>query len=326
MTRTYLAILLIAACGGSSGSKTTDGGSGSGSDAGQAIDAAIDAPPSQGNHAHYVVDRVMVPTTNNQAMMYGLDLDNNGSVDNLIGQDLATIAGMGANVQGGVDTAVNTGQILMLADIQTTAFDNASDAGFTLYAGTNPMPMPCSSPSDTTCRHHLDGTGTFDVAAMPRDPALSGSFVSGTYTGGPGHLPIQISVEGANLSLDLIGARVKVMATSTNITSAILAGGVTVTDRDTKIYPALSTAFNAQIATDCTALTSPPGCGCASGSNGATLISLFDKSPADCNISVDEIKNNSLVQLLFAPDVMLEGQQCLSVGVSVTAVPATFTP
>ena len=326
MTRTYLAILLIAAaCGGSNGTKSTDGGSGSGSDAGPPIDAPIDSPPSQGNHSHYVVDRVLVPTSSSQANMYGLDLDGNGSVDNLIGQDLATIAGMGANVQGGVDTAVNTGQILMLADIQTTAFDNATDAGFTLYAGTNPMPAPCSSPTDTTCRHHLDGTGTFDVAAMPRDPALSGSFVSGTYTGGPGHLPIQISVEGANLSLDLIGARVKVMATSTNITSAILAGGVTVTDRDTKIYPALSTAFNAQIATDCTALTSPPGCGCASGSTGATLISLFD-SNHDCSVSVDEIKNNALVGALFAPDVTLEGQKCLSVGVSVTAVPATFTP
>lgn len=324
MTRTYLAILLIAACGGSSGSKTTDGGN-RGSDAPGAIDAAVDAPPSQGNHSHYVVDRVLVPTTSNQAMMYGLDLDGNGSVDNLIGQDLATIAGMGANVQGGVDTAVNTGQILMLADIQTTAFDNATDAGFTLYAGTNPMPAPCSGPTDTTCRHHLDGTGTFDVAAMPRDPALSGSFVSGTYTGGPGHLPIQISVEGANLSLDLIGARVKVMATSTNITSAILAGGVTQTDRDTKIYPALSTAFNATIATDCTALTSPPGCGCASGSTGATLISLFDTNH-DCSVSVDEIKNNALVSALFSPDVTLEGQKCLSVGVSVTAVPATFTP
>src|SRR5690348_8073662 len=154
MTRTYFALLLIAAaCGGSSGSKSIDANNGMGSDAPL---PPPDAQMAQGTHAHYVVDRLMVPTTNQQAQMYALDLDGNGTVDNQLGSDLATLQSMGADVQGSVDTAVNDGDILMLVDIQTTAFDNATGAGFSLYAGENPNPSPCSGPGDTTCRHHLD--------------------------------------------------------------------------------------------------------------------------------------------------------------------------
>ena len=317
-------LVLAAACGGSSSSKTPDA---SPDGPNLPIDAPPDAPPmATGNHSHYVVDRVLVPTNSSQAKMFGLDLDGNGTVDNALGMVLATFSSMGADVQGSVDHAVDVGDILMLADIQTTAFDNASDVGFTLYAGQNPQPAPCSSSTDTVCRHHLDGTGTFDVAATPRDPALVGDFVSSTYTGGPGHLPIQMTVlAGQPLSIDLLGARAKLMATSTNITSGIIAGGVSVTDRDTKIYPAMQLAFTADIAADCTLAPGAPQCGCTSGSTGATLLGLLDANH-DCAVSVDEIKNNSLIGSLFAPDITVEGQQALSLGLSFTAVPATFTP
>jgi hypothetical protein len=43
-------------------------------------------------------------------------------------------------------------------------------------------------------------------------------------------------------------------------------------------------------------------------------------------ITLDEIRNNSLIQSLLAPDVTLEGQPALSLGFGVTAVKAAFTP
>lgn len=46
----------------------------------------------------------------------------------------------------------------------------------------------------------------------------------------------------------------------------------------------------------------------------------------DCAVSVAEIEENSLIQSLLAPDVMVEGQQALSLGIKVEAAPATFTP
>jgi len=165
----------------------------------------------------------------------------------------------------------------------------------------------------------------FDVAATPQDTPLAGDFASGTFTGGPGHIPVQLAFLGSSATtLDLIGARVKVTANVSGITQGVLAGGVSQTELDTKVYPNISTSFNELVALECSALTSPPACGCTSGSTGATLISLFDTNH-DCSISVDEIENNTLVQSLFAPDVTLENQKCISLGVGFTAVPGEFT-
>ena len=55
------------------------------------------------------------------------------------------------------------------------------------------------------------------------------------------------------------------------------------------------------------------------------MVSFFDTTP-DCNVTVTELQNNSLIQSLFAPDVTVEGQQALSFGFAFTAVDATFTP
>jgi hypothetical protein len=217
--------------------------------------------------------------------------------------------------------------MLMLADVQTSSFTDGMAAGFTLYVGTNPQPQPCSSGADTVCRHHLQGTGTFSVAATPRDLELVGNFASGTLTTtSGGHLPVQVSLgAGHPFTIELIGARAKITATTTNITAGVAAGGVTQNDMNTKIFPALAAVVMGEVTASCTNLSSPPGCGCTTGSAGATSISLFDTNH-DCAVSTQEVMGNAIIQTLFAPDVMLEGQTCLSVGVGFTAVSATYTP
>ncbi|HUJ59590.1 MAG TPA: hypothetical protein VLX92_13885 [Kofleriaceae bacterium] len=320
--------LVLAACGSSSHSLPPDASP----DAPRPIDAApppdmaLDAPSPTGMHYHYVIDHVNVPTTSAQAQADGLDLDGNGTIDNQLGNVLATFTSQGFDFQTTVSQDVDDGAIIMLGDLQASALDNASDAGFTLYTGTNPQPPACSSPTDTVCRHHLTGSAMFDVAASPRDNPLAGAIVNGTYTTTTsGHLSVQLALAGNPVTLTLIGARAKLVPTATTITTGILAGAITTTDLDTKVFPAVQQAVTATIAADCTALTSPPTCGCASGSQGASLIALFDANH-DCAVSVDEIENNQLIQALFAPDVTVEGQKALSFGVQVTAVGAVYTP
>jgi len=89
--------------------------------------------------------------------------------------------------------------------------------------------------------------------------------------------------------------------------------------------------FMAAVVRDCTNLASPPGCGCVAGSTGKTSLDLFDGgvvgSPKDCAISVAEVRENSLIQSLLAPDLTLPGgQNALSIGIKVEAVSGTFTP
>jgi hypothetical protein len=137
----------------------------------------------------------------------------------------------------------------------------------------------------------------------------------------------------------LIGARVSMMgATATAIGSAtsggaIIAGGLTQDDLNTKVLPAIGQALVPLIQRDCCgAPTSPggatcnpnatPACGCT-GSTGKTILTLFDTNK-DCMVSTQEIMSQGLIQSLLAPDVTIGGKQCLSLGVKVTAVGATF--
>jgi len=276
-------------------------------------DAVLDAPEPPPGVTRFIIDKENIPTTNTQARTFALDLDGDGMVDNQLGMVLSTLAGQGFDVQGATDVAVSHGDILQLVELTATTFAT--------FVGANPMPRPCAA-ADTVCRHHLMGTGSFDIASG-RDTPLVGVLAGTVFTAGPGHITLQLSLLGAApVPVTLIGAKVKLTnASATAIPDAILAGGITPAERDAKIYPSIRDSANAAITRDCTKV--PPDCGCTAGTTGKTMANLFD-TVKDCNVTIDEIKNNSLLQSLFAPDVTLEAQQALSVGISVTAVHAGF--
>jgi hypothetical protein len=330
----------------------------------------------EGQHYYYVANQVFVPTNNNQAREYGLDLDGNGTADNQLGMVLGTLSGMGFDIQGTIDKAILGGSIILLVDFQTKDFNNTSAAGLQVYLGTNPNPPACNTGEMVTCTgtpevctgcgHHLTGSAMFTVAPnSPMNAALAGKIVNGTFNGGPGDLTLQIALGGTDaITLDLIGARAKAssisataIGTGTGASTsggAILAGALTQDDLNNKVIPAIQTQLIPIIHRDCCGCTgvgvptadctaaSPGGacpaagtnpvCGCTSGSTGATILGLFDgdytgdPGPKDCAVSVDEIKMNSLIQSLLAPDVTIEGKQALSLGIKVTTVGGQFTP
>ena len=294
-------------------------------------DAAIDAPPDPVDappapvFRRWVIDRQLIPINNAQAREFGLDLNGDGVVDNQLGAVLGTLTAQGFDVQGDADAAVSKGQILMLGEANVAV---PGAATFTMYTGANPQPAPCNDPNDTVCRRHLAGTGTFGIAASSaHDTPLVGTLANGTLTAGPGHLQVALAfVGGTPIVVDLIGARVKLqMVADTGFAQSVIGGAVTQAQLDVKVYPGLQANFAVVVAADCPT-TTPPDCGCAANSTGRTLLNLFDTTPKNCLITVDEIRNNSLIQSLFAPDVMIEGQPALSFGFAATAVKGAFTP
>ena len=333
-----LPMSLVACGGGSSGSKA---------------DGSV---MPQGMHYKYVANQLLVPTTNNEAREDGLDLDGNGTVDNQLGMVLSTLGSMGFDIQGTVNIAVLEGSVILLADVQSTdaTFMNATNAGFQVYLGQNPMPPACNAGEMATCTmatppvcsgcgHHLDGSGMFTIdTSGPQNAALVGTFANGTLTAGPGSLTIPLTLAGVNLTLDLIGARVKASGVTTTAIGSgtgantsggvILAGALTQDDLNNKVLPAIQQALAPLIVRDCcgTGNTAHPTCDpaqncfCTSGSTGATILGLFDNSPKDCTVSLSEIQNNSLIQSLLAPDVTIDGKMALSLGVKATAVGAKY--
>ncbi|MFT3692632.1 MAG: hypothetical protein QM831_05795 [Kofleriaceae bacterium] len=285
------------------------------------------------------MNKVDVPTNNQQSTEYGLDLDGKAPVDNQLGMVLSQLASPslgGFDIQGTINKAVLDGSIILLADVQTSDATFASDSatGLSVYLGQNPMPAACNTgemadctgDTCTGCGHQLSPSGgSFDVMAGNSDLALAGKIVGGTFNGGPGNLTIQIALSGAPIELDLIGARVKASQMSAaTIGSMILGGALSQDDINNKVIPAVVTQLQPTIARDCTMLNNPPDCGCAASSTGKTILGIFDKNPVDCMITQDEVVNNAVVSSLLAPDVTINGVKALSLGIKVTAEMATF--
>jgi hypothetical protein len=304
-----------------------------------------DQPTPEGPHYAYVANRLFVPTNNNQAREYGLDLNNDKTVDNQLGMVLGTLSGQGFDVQGTIDEAVAEGSIIILADFQTTDFSSAGGAGLQIKLGSNPQPAACNAGEMYECKtsagaecmageagctcagcgRHLTG-GTFSIDAnSPDNAAVAGKVVNGTFTGGPGDITLKIALGTTmGLTLDLIGARAKASGMSEEkMDSVIVAGALTKEDLDNKVIPAIHQQIEPIITEDCPD-PNAADCACVSGSTGKTILNLFDTMPKNCMVTIDEIKNNSLIQSLLAPDVEIDGKQALSLGIKATAVKGTF--
>ena len=301
-------------------------------------DGGTDIPVMpEGEHYQTVAKQAFVPTNNTQAREYGLDIGSpegelDGAVDNQLGMVLGTLASMGFDLQGTIDQAVAEGSIILLVDFQTKDFANTTAAGLKVLLGdkATATPAPCNvdemydKVAGTGCGHHLDGTGSFTITAgSPDDAAVGGKIVNGVFNGGPGNISLQIAIGSTDpLTLDLIGARAKATGiTADAIDSAILGGALTEDDLNTKVIPAIQQQLGPIIAETCTDPTAAD-CGCTAGT-GKTILDLFDTDD-DCMVSVDEIKSNTLIQSLLAPDVKIDGVNALSLGIKVSTTKASF--
>jgi hypothetical protein len=296
-----------------------------------------------GPHYHYVVNKVLVPTKTGDAQKYGLDLDGNGNPDNALGNLLSALATQGINAQTSIDTAVLDGSITLLADLQTSDFNNAGTAGIQVYLGSDAMPPACNSGETVTCGsgatatctgcgHDLTGTGMFQIAAdSPMNPALTGPIVGGTLKAGPGDVALQISIGGgAPVEIDLIGARAQASGmsptalgdqASPDAGGVIIGGGISQNDLDMKVIPAVVPIITGVLATHCPGAM-PGACNC--DSTGNTVLGLFDANH-DCMVTAAEISSSSFGMTLLAPDVTIDGTPALSVGVKAFGVGGQFT-
>jgi hypothetical protein len=309
------------AVGGSPGAAGSAGGAGKGS-AGNA------GSPPTGPHYGYVVNQIEIPTTNEQVRQLGLDLDGDGVVDNRLGTMMAALGGQGLDLQRLNNAALARGDLLLLLELQTPSFSDASGAALWTRLGHQPLPAPCIDPEDfTSCGQHLTGGASFQIAAdSPDDAFVLGKLTGGTFAGGPGKLMLRLLLaSGAPITVNLVSARASIGALSeSSLEKVILAGALTQTEIDTNVIPALQTRYAQLVAQDCVPASGPPECGCDAGSMGETVIGLFDTSPKDCTITYQEIRNNTLIQNLLSPDITIDGQPLVSVGVGASAVEARF--
>lgn len=307
-------------------------------------DASADAQNSA--TYHYVFNKLWIPASPSQAEQYGLDLDGNGHVDNSLGSALTALSAFGLDVQASVDKAVLGGKFITLATLETPDFSTAADARFRFFFGDQALPAACSGPLDMVtcnsakpavcigCGHHLTG-GLFSISAStPQGNGITGKITNGTFTGGPGNITFTISIaaKGMPIPVDLVGARIN--ATGMNETTIgrssqiadidglVIGGAVKQVDVDQKVLPAVQSQISAAVKKYCRALHTPPGCGCTANSVGDNILGSILNPNKDCEVSIDEVR--AIASQLFPPDIVIDGNRAVSIGVRATAMQAQF--
>jgi len=284
----------------------------------------------EGEHFQYVVSELRIPTSNAMARTSALDLNGDKIADNQQGEVFGALAGQGLGVGETARESLLRGGLIMLADLQTTSFANTGVTGitgFTTFLGGDPSPAPCTDPGDlATCGQHLHGTGSFSVDASTTSDLAAGAIDGATFEAAIGQMPVEIVVDRLPLRLVLRHARVRLTAISADHISAIFAGGITSGDVDGVVIPEAAAQIQRIVATECGQPGGDPPCGCVPGSRARLLADVFDRSPRDCEITVAEVHDSSLVQSLLAPDLELGKDKLLSFGVSVELARATFQP
>src|ERR1043165_1215629 len=155
--------------------------------------ACTEPLPIGGEHHSYVISRQHLPATTTEALHLGFDLSGDGKVDNSFGSVLHTLASDNLlQSQIRTDGAIDRGDLLQLIDLQRPDDDDRFATGFALGVGANPQPAPCTDPTDVVCRHHLDGSGVFSLAAASSDPQLHCERTDTGFECGPGHLSFQL--------------------------------------------------------------------------------------------------------------------------------------
>ncbi|HKA89957.1 MAG TPA: hypothetical protein VKE22_19985 [Haliangiales bacterium] len=304
-------------CGGGGGT-TSDGGT-------------VDAPSVAGTYTHYVMNHVTLGTAAT-AKNYGFDLNGDGINDNVLGGALALAANFGLSVEDVVNGVIARGGAVLLHSLKATSLTTSAAATWQVYLGT---PFT-DAQTDAGMFPDFSGHGTFMIAGnSPTNAIVSGAVAGGAFsTTTPGLISIQLPIAGPPVQIDLQSARIQVTVTADGCMGK-LGGGILLTDLETKIYPQVAAALDAQIkANGCTTATK-----CNPRMDPCTTTQCAIASLADTNhdgtITATDLQTGTVGGIIMADVDLVPGvpnphdasnpKESVSFGLGFECVKATFT-
>jgi len=272
--------------------------------------------PVTGIEYHFVTNKLLIPTTQEQAQAFALNVDGDlqEKADNMFGGlfTLLTSAVPGIEMQSTLDQAVTSGQLVSLHEVKADDPLNDPSVSWSIFQGQKTSSPPTFDGSDEF---------TLDPAATTNLPIV-GSLTNGHFTGGPGTAHIQIFFMGQLVDVNLVGVHLQADVTAQGCVNGKLGGGVTDEEFRGKLLPAIAGGLNLLITTNET--------------GASTLLQTFDSDKSG-TITVQELENNPLLMLMVSPDLDLldasgefnpnqDGvKDSYSLGLGFTCVPAIFT-
>jgi hypothetical protein len=272
--------------------------------------------PDNGVEYHFVTNALQIPTTQEQAQAFALNVDGDpqGKPDNTFGGlfTLLTSAVPGTEMQSTLDQAITSGQLVTLHEVKADDPLNDPSVSWTIFQGQKTSSPPAFDGSDEF---------TLDPAATTNLPIV-GSLTNGHFTGGPGTAHIQMFFMGQLVDVNLIGVHLEADVTAQGCVNGKLGGGVTDEEFQSKLLPAIAGGLNLLITSN--------------KAGASTLLQTFDSDKSG-TITAQEIENNRLLMLMISPDLDLldasrkfnpnqDGvKDSYSLGLGFTCVPAIFT-
>lgn len=255
----------------------------------------------------YVVSKLLLPRDAVEARAYGVDFDNNGTIDNALGSILSALSSVssGLDVQAGVDGAVRSGRLLQLLRVTAPSLTTAASATLESWIG-----------QDQNCAALACFSGSHTFKPDPRYPKpslLRGAIAAGRTSAGPAPLKIELALATtATVVLDLKAGRISGQLSGTTILDGKIAGAIAQTDVNNKIIPAIAVLLTQTVKDPNT-----------SASTRAQILNLFDTN-SDGVITAAELQANALIKTFLAGDVDVDndGVNELSLGFGFRAVSA----
>jgi hypothetical protein len=270
---------------------------------------AQSAAPRPVKHG-YVVNAITFPTNSDQARALGRDLTRDGEPDNQFGMVLATLATQGFDFNSLIDETIRSGAVVMLHSLRTTSLANAKGATLRVLRG-----VPKANPD-------LNGGGLFRVDTTKPSVKLPAGIRNYKVKAGPGAMPVVMpgfAPGAAPVFLTLKKGRINATCRRARCVHGRITGALPMTQINGRLMPAFASQFQTLVNADC-----PTEDTCGPGSTGATLLNLFDAND-DGQITATELRENSLMKSLFAPDVdLVKGgaKEAMSFGVGFTSASA----
>lgn len=268
-------------------------------------DREVDEPEppvvTSGAYHHFAQSSWTLPANSSEALTTGFDFDADGTIDNLAGQVIAALSGVGLDVQTESDRALADGDLVILHSLRADELADDASVSWRVLAG-----VPTAPP-------RWDGTDIFRVAG--EDGSFVGPIVGGRAQMGWGvvNIPLPFFPAQSSMVLPLSEARITAAVTASDCSGTI--GGVML---QADIELTLERFARQAI----THIERNPEHELA-----RVAYRIFDTN-SDGVISVEEMAGSPLAESLFAPDVDLDDDgrnDGLSFGFGFSCEAAQFT-
>jgi hypothetical protein len=304
-----------------------------------------------------VTATVTVPTSRTD---FSIDLNGDGRQDNQLGNIIGALIGQNLDVQMGVNDAVNSGQLIILAT------ENSADATFKTDTCASTSLALGSLPAGTT-KPDYTGMGTFtsngSAGGTLAGPITAGKFNSSSpvTTKSPVSVTIKLPlIAGADpITLDVQGAHLQYTRDSSgNVTGGQLHGVIPNSKVQSVIVPNVASLLTTKVNDPAGGATSgtindifnnggTPDPSCSAGTcknpdgtcatNKATEMAANPSKPV-WTISPCEVSTSGIIKNVLSPDVQMfaadgttwspnadnKNKDSLSLGIGFTMVPAKF--